>query len=466
MSLFTIAALTSRTNARAENLRAVPLGGRTATMGGAGVAAGVDAAMAFLNPAGVAGTPHDVASLSADVYSYASASVPRYFRPGGISARYGDATVEDESYSESQFATVPSGLTYFKRLGKNEDENELVIGLSVTMPSYTWGTSSGRFRATSSIARLWADAIGTNRFRQALAGPTIAVRFGQRVRLGVSVLASYADWLGDEQVAYAVNAIDATGKETPNLVNQRVNINAWSLGITAVGGAQLNVWRDLWIGAALEWRGIPVTGKGDILALSDATIVDDKGTTIAARSTQRGRFDTFSIARPMRVSLGAAWEMPGVFALAADVHLFVKSPSFAHGSANLDTLTIETNKPIASSVQPFSFESGTKTFADLSFGGEVHLSKDFALRGGVMTDLDSIEDESNGAPNGRIDWVMATLGLGVKTGALETTYGIGYRRGWGRAYVSDVFGDATKPVPIDYTANAFMLVLSGAIRTD
>ena len=469
---FLVAAVVSSTLSitiavHAENLREVPLGGRTATMGGAGVGAGVDAAMAFLNPAGMAGTPHDVASLSADVYSYASASVPRYFRPNGVSPKFGNVGVEDEAYDETQFATVPSGLTYFKRLGTDDDRNELVLGLSVTMPSYSWGTATGRFRGTSTSARLWADALGTNRFRQALAGPTIALRLGRRVRLGLSVLGSYADWLGDSQVAYAVALIDqTTHQETPNLVNQRVNITAWSVGLTPIAGAQINVWEDLWLGAAFEMRGIPLIGRGNILALSDASIVDDKGVTTTARSTQRGSFDGFSIARPMRVSLGAAWEAPGVFTVAADVHLFVKNSSFVHGSAKVDTLTIETNKPIDARANPFVFDSGTRTFADFSLGGEVHLSKVFALRAGFMTDLDSIERESNGTPNTRLDWVMGTLGLGVKTGALETTYGIAYRRGFGKVYVDDVFGDAKTPVPIDFTANAFMLILSGSVRTD
>ena len=59
-----------------ENLRDVPLGGRTAAMGGAGVAAGADSATPFLNPAGVAGTPHDIISVSASVYSGLGAVVP------------------------------------------------------------------------------------------------------------------------------------------------------------------------------------------------------------------------------------------------------------------------------------------------------------------------------------------------------------------------------------------------------
>jgi hypothetical protein len=116
--LAALAVALSAGDACALNLREVPLGGRTATMGGAGVGAGVDAAMAFLNPAGIAGTPHGVASLSADVYTLASASVSNYFHPKGVSSQFGGAQVQDEAFDVNQFAPIPSGLTYFKRLGK------------------------------------------------------------------------------------------------------------------------------------------------------------------------------------------------------------------------------------------------------------------------------------------------------------------------------------------------------------
>lgn len=65
-----LAILLSGSRAEAQNLRDVPSGGRTGLMGGAGVAAGADAAMPYLNPAGVVGTPHDLLSLSATVYAY------------------------------------------------------------------------------------------------------------------------------------------------------------------------------------------------------------------------------------------------------------------------------------------------------------------------------------------------------------------------------------------------------------
>jgi hypothetical protein len=47
----------------------LPLGGRTASMGGAGMAFGRDSAMPYLNPAGLARIPHHTFSLSANLYT-------------------------------------------------------------------------------------------------------------------------------------------------------------------------------------------------------------------------------------------------------------------------------------------------------------------------------------------------------------------------------------------------------------
>ena len=68
--------------AHAQNHNGVPLGGRTAMMGGAGVAAGNDSAMPYLNPAGLAGVPGDILGVSATVYGWGETRYDKAFLPG------------------------------------------------------------------------------------------------------------------------------------------------------------------------------------------------------------------------------------------------------------------------------------------------------------------------------------------------------------------------------------------------
>src|SRR5215213_2754957 len=116
--LAALVTLTTRA-ALAENLRDVPLGGRTAAMGGAGVGSGTDAAMPYLNPAGVAGTPHDIVSVTASVYSGLGATVDHFYAPDGLDPRYGDAQIEEDFLDQSHLAVLPSAVTYFRRFGSD-----------------------------------------------------------------------------------------------------------------------------------------------------------------------------------------------------------------------------------------------------------------------------------------------------------------------------------------------------------
>jgi hypothetical protein len=75
-----IALFVFATNASAQNLRDVPMGGTTAVMGGATIGAGSDSASPYMNPAGVAANPQtDIASVSASLYALGISDVGSYF---------------------------------------------------------------------------------------------------------------------------------------------------------------------------------------------------------------------------------------------------------------------------------------------------------------------------------------------------------------------------------------------------
>ncbi|MBN2715794.1 MAG: hypothetical protein JXX14_08060, partial [Deltaproteobacteria bacterium] len=60
----------------------LPLGGKTASMGGAGTAAGKDSAMPLINPAGFSQVPHHTLSLSASLYRFEQITVDDFFYHG------------------------------------------------------------------------------------------------------------------------------------------------------------------------------------------------------------------------------------------------------------------------------------------------------------------------------------------------------------------------------------------------
>lgn len=237
-------------SALAQNLRDVPLGGRTATMGGAGVAAGADSAMPYLNPAGVGGTPYDLFSLSASAYAYSRASVRRFFRSGGFDPALGGVSVQEERFEIDQFVIIPASAGYFMRFGAPDAPLQHVVALSAIATAYNDYRIDGTFRATSSVGRLEEDFISTESFRQVFGGPSYAVAIGDRVRLGASLFASYTTLEVDAH-DLALLSIDVGGVQVPSTLNSRAMVDAFSFGLTGIAGVQVRAVSDLWFGAAL-----------------------------------------------------------------------------------------------------------------------------------------------------------------------------------------------------------------------
>jgi hypothetical protein len=458
--------------AAAQNFRSVPLGGRTATMGGAGVAAGVDAAMPYLNPAGVAGTPYDVFSVSADVYSYSQSSAPHYFVPTTLDARFGALTINRESLVTKEFVQTPSGIAYFKRFGNDSDPILHVLALSLTATNYSETETAGSFRADGPTGRLNVDLLASSRFRTFLAGPSYALRIGKRVRLGMSALLTYSDVIADSQLFWLSTTKTPT-QEDPRMVSQRSMFDYYSIGATGIAGIQVEAADNFWLGATAEMFGVPISGGGNLVQTTDlvdmVTNPDGTQTPVAARETFEGRLSNARVSRPMRFSLGAAYQSAGNFTIAGDVHLMPARASFRKLDLGGDVLTVQTGKPGSFMRGAESFQYGTRFTANFSVGGEIFLSSSTSLRAGFLTDFDvnEVRAASSATNNDRLDWFHFTLGLGRRDGDIETTYGLAYKLGRGTWVRNDLFGpNPDAVVNVDYRAHGAMLILSGAVRTD
>ena len=100
--------------AAAQNLRDVPLGGRTAAMGGVAQASGSDGAMPLLNPAGLAAAPKELLSISATAYGYWQSSADKYFTPDGLDPALGDVRPREDQPTFSKLSIIPTTLSYIK----------------------------------------------------------------------------------------------------------------------------------------------------------------------------------------------------------------------------------------------------------------------------------------------------------------------------------------------------------------
>jgi hypothetical protein len=433
-------------------------------MGGAGVAAGADSAMPYLNPAGVGGTPYDLFSLSASAYAYSRASVRRFFRSGGFDPALGGVSVQEERFEIDQFVIIPASAGYFIRFGAPDAPLQHVVALSAIATAYNDYRIDGTFRATSSVGRLEEDFISTESFRQVFGGPSYAVAIGDRVRLGASLFASYTTLEVDAH-DLALLSIDVGGVQVPSTLNSRAMVDAFSFGLTGIAGVQVRAVSDLWFGAAWESFGIPLVGGGDFLSTTDATTFDAAGNQLVTRVSARGEFERFDVGRPTRISVGAAWDTPDSFAVAADFHFQPARDRFLYGEVNQYFSQLTTGQPLVEQRVETSIEYDTEPTWNVSVGAEYYVHPELAVRAGVLTDRDIGAESGAGEPDSRLDWTVFTLGVGRRDGKLESSYGIAYRHGVGRRPALDTFAPGGSATEVEYTAHGAMLILSGAIRT-
>jgi hypothetical protein len=459
-------ALLIATEAHGQNMREVPQGGRTSTMGGVGVAAGVDTAMPLLNPAGIAGTPTDMLSVSADVYSGTWLKIPRYFRPNGVDPKqFGNVTnVSEEDYSISEIDSTPSGVAYFMRLGPADAPNKHVLGVSFTAESYLLYNEVGSFGATTSTGSVREDVVVANQITQYLVGPSYAVHLSDRLRLGASVFATYGHLTNDAHRNTVFTQV-TNGVSSPTSSNARTRTDATSFGITAVAGVQARVAKNMWIGGALESVGIPFYGSGDAFVNADGTSVDPAKGQLATHSNIHVALHDFQLRRPFRMSLGAAYEVPKSFSVGADLHAWFPQPGFIHTAFSAQSLTFQTGQPPNTQNVDTNVSGDTRFTLNGSLGGEVFVTDSIALRAGIATDRDLIDDQNNGQKSDRLDWYVATLGVGSYDGIFETTYGGAFRYGVGTRYVPDSF-NSKSPVAVDYTGWGVMIILSGSVKLE
>ena len=209
--------------ARADNFDDVPLGGKTAAMGGAAIAGGRDSAMPVLNPAGLALVPASTVSVSASAYSLRYTHHDAWFGPG----RPADSTT---------FSAYPSGLAYVLHFG--DQERPFVLGASFSAPMQTkrsvvgGDTDSAGFRTQDAFL---ADVI------QYQAALSVALGLG-KLRLGASaILGHYAGTFvinsalfGRGQMVFPSQNESNTSDELAGLVGMQLDLDdRWSVGASA-----------------------------------------------------------------------------------------------------------------------------------------------------------------------------------------------------------------------------------------
>lgn len=413
--------------AQAQTLRSVPLGGRTATMGGAGVAFGNDSAMPFLNPAGLAGLPTDVLGLSGTVYGASRVSGRALLSPSGRSAIYGPAVDAGTEVTSTATFEMPSAILYGRHIG---DDRHQVLAMSLTTPTAlkrALVVNGSTLYPQRQGSELETFSYQHDR-RDYYLGPSYALEVSRALRIGVSAFAVYSDsTLSSSRTITQSYRGGIQGVSSFNGYSERAT--AWSA--TAVAGLQLAPVEGLWLGLSVEAPSQHMGGKLEGNQ-SYGSVVTRSGNTGAA-TTDAAYQGRFQAVRPGRVTAGIGYQRPRSFAVALDATV-----TFGRSRAERQDLVFryaerQTGEINRSHAQRVSIARGYDTSIDVAGGGELYVLDWLAVRAGAFVDRSALRAPP-GSPQIEVEeltyWGLSA-GLGALLGSFDLTVGAQYRRGTG-----------------------------------
>jgi hypothetical protein len=450
--------------AHAQNYREMPIGGRTATMGGAGTAAGNDSAMPYLNPAGLAGVPGDIVAVSATVYSYTSRSFKNFFFPTGTPAGLGIQQGE-ANFSTSSIGELPSSVMYFKQLGDPKAEIQHRLGVSLVIPSARNVNVIASFSspATAAAGTEVETASLTVDSRRYYIGPTYAVGLGPDLRLGISFYGLYERTSTTAGYGLSTTVLGGTFTSTTNIQYSQI---AEAFSLSPIAGVQYRAVSDLWLGLGLAPPTISITGRARINTETSGVDVDRTSFASLPSGSTTTLDASYSSGMPLRLNAGAAWEGHDGFSAAADVHLYLpRSLGKTRGvRTNEDRRGGDLTRHYTDIVDR---SIDADAVVDISIGAEYAFTKILAARVGFFTDAAGVPELTTSQEDNlklRLDRFGGTLGLGFKLGSFDTTAGVLLARGTGHYGAVDT---AHPPVtPIETTETTGMVLLSGAVTVE
>ncbi len=337
------------------NNRNVLVGERAAMLGGAYTALSEDLSGSYYNPAGLGFVPTPTVSLSANIYSYR-----HYTREDN----YGEAELRD-------FEIVPTAFGFCFNF------DPCVIALSV------YQTDIMRFSVLRSVNDLAAKIeIDTQTY---LMGPSIGIRLGTSVSIGISVFYHYFQGrmiLANENVS--------------GLTNLQQN-QVTSGGIVPMAGILIKLTDALRTGVRYSAETINTNGT-NTYAYSNVNFSGEH-----VNGNEKG-----DIRMPHQIAWGVAWETLNVVTLSFDLIYYFK---------------MEYDAPHAiMHTKEAGYVYSERAHWDASLGMEFFLSGGYSLRFGFNTNTSAATGDD---ATEKINMYGGSIGIGHRANNFTSGLGIG-----------------------------------------
>jgi hypothetical protein len=428
--------------AEAGNWTPLGMGGRTGTMGGAGVAAGDDGAMPFLNPAGLSRVHKDVLSLAVSAYAYRSVTqTDAYVDP------------EDPTLSEvgirgkngargSSIEAVPASLVYMHHLGAGAWRHTLALSVLVPYSERRGLSGDVGFGVANFNVQLVNSYFA--REQHYFLGPSygLSVALGQaNLRLGASVFLAHARFesASSAQVLLGDDLLTEFGVQTVTAFQE-----GHSTDLVAVLGAQLDL-GPLALGISAHLPSLHLSGgyHADLnnQAFGNGYVDSPPGAypDELARDQEDGEA---TIRQPPRLAVGAAFTA-GAFTVAADLTLLLGTGAYdAVRYTASSVVAVEGGPAQISETEETTPHRADKPTFNFAVGAEYRASPTWAVRAGAFSDLNNARREDEDLDIETLSRFGGVVGLGYGTASAETQVGLLYQHGTSTDPVSGTFGTA------------------------
>ncbi|MBK9001099.1 MAG: hypothetical protein IPM35_35705 [Myxococcales bacterium] len=452
--------------ALAQNPRSVPLGGRTATMGGAATAAGNDSAMPYVNPAGLAALPADVFAVSANIYQYQTRTFQGLFAPRGVSAAFGSAHFfEDERYESTAVSELPTSVMYVRRLpGQGSMAHALAVSLVVPSRERNEIRASARVALPGASGFTEQSLSTSSEITDYYMGPSYALALGERLRFGASLYLLYAQSFRSYEYSSFQSLTGGTIISKSLLTSSSVGT---AVGVVPIVGAQVAVSDRLWLGAGVAAPSFHAWGRERTHNVASNASPSATPSGVVVLEQQAVFEGNLQDRRPLRANVGLAWEDRGAFSAALDVYYFAELRGANRFDGRRRVNQFQSGEIPRRTDERFIEERDLARVVELAAGVEYAFSPVLAARAGAFSDFSSaraIDEPTTGAFRLREDRYGGTLGLGTTFGSFDSTIGLAYAYGTGKIVTLDLLSDSTNPFAAAETqSHTFMLLFSGAV---
>jgi hypothetical protein len=446
--------------------RSAPVGGRSALMGGTGVALARDGAAPFLNPATIIHIDDSGLAFSVNFYTAQWANLSGFHQPG---AGAGPA-LPNTSLDTTRADALPSTLCLFLTIGDWGDNRakteqteapghrkgrrKLAACLaqpersqfSATAVGYTGQAGSLGASQGTSVQRSW------NRL---YVGPSYSVYVSDRVALGAALngigTTASSTWGIDTLFTQGAGAGSASAYDT--------GMTAYSVDLNAVLGLVWHIDDVQVLGASVSTPSVHVLGNYNGTA---AVQTQGPGGQSASLATSSGNF---SAPVPVRVAAGfgvqtdrlriegdASAYLPVTYLARADVQ--TQLTSLGHGS------TTSASFPSATQMDGWPV-------VDVGLGLEYFLSRRFSLLTGASTDMSELAPLPARPAVGtlaetRMQRVTTSIGIGSYGDGSELLLGTELSYAWGKSIALDPYGEAPQLALVDQRTYQVMLIIAGS----